>query len=110
MTRTTDRGWMICNPSGHRGNSHWRDEALCVRHDPELFFPVSDSGPSRLQTERAKDICASCPVRVECLEWAIDGAISFGVFGGLSEAERKSLSRRRRSGVLAGRDLRRSAG
>jgi WhiB family redox-sensing transcriptional regulator len=81
----------------------WLDRAACRGHDPELFFPVSAVGPGHAHTENAKRVCRTCPVLAECLEWAIAGAIPYGVLGGLSEDERHVLVRgaRRRVSVLA---------
>lgn len=58
--------------------------------DPELFFPASYTGPGAAQTERAKAVCARCPVTAECLDYALDEGIEFG---GVTPAERRSLSR-----------------
>jgi WhiB family redox-sensing transcriptional regulator len=80
----------------------WLDRAACRGYDPELFFPVSGVGPGHADTEDAKRVCRACPVLAECLEWAIAGAIPFGVLGGLSEDERHALARgtrRRVSGL-----------
>jgi WhiB family redox-sensing transcriptional regulator len=71
----------------------WLDRAACRGHDPELFFPVSAVGPGHADTEHAKRVCRTCPVLAECLDWAIAGAIPFGVLGGLSEDERRALVR-----------------
>jgi WhiB family transcriptional regulator, redox-sensing transcriptional regulator len=81
----------------------WLDRAACRAHDPELFFPVSAIGPGHADTEAAKRVCRACPVLAECLEWAIAGAIPFGVVGGLSEDERRAVARgtRRRVPILA---------
>jgi WhiB family redox-sensing transcriptional regulator len=70
----------------------WRQDAACRGADLDLFFPISeeDTGP-------AKAICASCPVREACLEWAIATHQEDGVFGGLNAAERRRLRRRRRT-------------
>ncbi|MFI8962747.1 WhiB family transcriptional regulator [Streptomyces sp. NPDC053493] len=75
----------------------WRADAACQDVDPDLFFPVG-TGPSALtQTEEAKKVCRSCPVREECLGWAMDGSRQVtGVWGGLTEDERRSLQRRLR--------------
>ncbi len=73
----------------------WLDRAACRDHNPELFFPMSAVGPGRAQAEDAKRVCRTCPVLAECLEWAIASAIPFGVLGGLSEEERKTLMSRR---------------
>lgn len=81
----------------------WLDHAACRGHDPEIFFPVSAVGPGHADTEDAKRVCRTCPVLADCLEWAIAGAIPFGVLGGLSEDERRALGRgtRRRVSVRA---------
>jgi WhiB family redox-sensing transcriptional regulator len=84
----------------------WRRDAACTSHHPELFFPIGTAGPALAQQERARQICRSCPVRLACLEWAIDVGADHGIWGGLSEQERQSLRRRRRSGRPTGTDLR----
>lgn len=78
----------------------WRYEAACLTHDPELFFPIGDSGPALDQVEQAKVVCRTCPVMQECLAWALETGQDFGVWGGMSESERLAL-RRRRSRVVA---------
>jgi WhiB family redox-sensing transcriptional regulator len=67
--------------------------------DPELFFPVGTTGPAEAQVQSAKAICALCPVREECLQWALDTAQDAGVWGGLSEEERRALRRGQRRRV-----------
>jgi WhiB family transcriptional regulator, redox-sensing transcriptional regulator len=67
----------------------WREDAACQSADPELFFPVSSTGPSRDQAERAKAVCAVCPVRRECLQFALATQQAHGVWGGMSEHERR---------------------
>ena len=66
----------------------WQADALCAQVDPEAFFP--EKGGS---TRDAKKICASCEVRAECLEWALENDERFGIWGGLSERERRKLRR-----------------
>lgn len=66
----------------------WRDDAVCAQIDPERWFP--DKGGS---TREAKKVCLSCPVRLECLQYALDRDERFGVWGGLSERERRRLKR-----------------
>jgi WhiB family redox-sensing transcriptional regulator len=61
--------------------------------DPELFFPVGTTGPAMAQAEAAKAVCATCPVRPECLEWALATGQDSGVWGGTSEEERRALRR-----------------
>ena len=74
----------------------WLQRAACLDEDPELFFPVGTTGPFLLQVERAKTVCMACPVRLECLDWALDTAQDAGVWGGLSEEERRAIRRARR--------------
>jgi WhiB family transcriptional regulator, redox-sensing transcriptional regulator len=71
--------------------SAWRFQARCADQDPDLFFPVGSGGPAMRQTLRAKAVCAQCPVRRECLEWALDTHQPHGVWGGLDEQERERL-------------------
>jgi WhiB family redox-sensing transcriptional regulator len=66
----------------------WQERALCAQTDPEAFFP--EKGGS---TREAKRICASCEVRAECLEYALAFDERFGIWGGLSERERRRLKR-----------------
>ena len=73
----------------------WRRLAACRDEDTDLFFPNGETGEALEQAEMAKAICATCPVRVECLEFALTTNQPYGIFGGLTEAERKSLQRRR---------------
>ncbi|MHA6628526.1 WhiB family transcriptional regulator [Pseudonocardia sichuanensis] len=72
----------------------WRQLAACRDEDPELFFPVSEIGPGARQADHAKAVCAICPVRARCLDHALDNALDHGIFGGTTEAERRSLRRR----------------
>lgn len=72
----------------------WRARAACKDADPELFFPPPSDAEKAAR--RAKAICAGCPVRPECLAEALGNRIEFGVWGGLTEDERKSERPRRR--------------
>ena len=67
----------------------WQERALCAQTDPEAFFP--EKGGS---TREAKRICVSCEVRAECLEYALANDERFGIWGGMSERERRKLKRR----------------
>ena len=67
----------------------WQERALCSQTDPEAFFP--EKGGS---TREAKKICTGCEVRAECLEYALQHDERFGIWGGLSERERRRLKRR----------------
>ncbi len=72
----------------------WWTRAACASADPELFFPISYSGPALRQVARAKAICARCPIRQECLRYALDVGSIQGVWGGMTEAERRRLAGR----------------
>jgi WhiB family redox-sensing transcriptional regulator len=73
----------------------WRDRAACLDvDDPEMFFPVGNTGPALNLIERAKTVCNGCTVREVCLSWAMEHNQDSGVWGGLSEDERRSLKRR----------------
>ena len=73
-------------PEGEFG---WQERSLCAQTDPEAFFP--EKGGS---TREAKKVCVSCEVRVECLEYALANDERFGIWGGLSERERRKLQKR----------------
>lgn len=75
--------------SADEGALGWQERALCAQTDPEAFFP--EKGGS---TREAKRVCASCDVRGECLEYALAKDERFGIWGGLSERERRKLKRR----------------
>ncbi|MCT2583434.1 WhiB family transcriptional regulator [Actinophytocola sp. S1-96] len=75
----------------------WRQDAACRDDDPELFFPISEVGPGARQTAQAKAVCARCPVRTQCLEYALDNGLSHGIFGGMTESDRRTLARRTRA-------------
>jgi WhiB family redox-sensing transcriptional regulator len=69
-------------------DEQWQERALCSQTDPEAFFP--EKGGS---TREAKRICTGCEVRDECLEYALAHDERFGIWGGLSERERRRLKR-----------------
>ncbi|CAA9319842.1 MAG: Transcription_WhiB [uncultured Nocardioidaceae bacterium] len=71
------------------GELLWQERALCAQTDPEAFFP--EKGGS---TREAKKVCLTCDVRAECLEYALANDERFGIWGGLSERERRKLKKR----------------
>lgn len=77
---------LCAGPAGAGGD--WRDRALCAQTDPESFYP--EKGGS---TREAKDTCFRCEVREACLEEALEFDERFGIWGGLSERERRKLKR-----------------
>ncbi len=77
------------DPWGQETERDWQERALCSQTDPEAFFP--EKGGS---TREAKKICTGCEVRAECLEYALAHDERFGIWGGLSERERRKLRKR----------------
>jgi WhiB family redox-sensing transcriptional regulator len=77
-------------PNGSPDGRGWQDEANCLGVDPDLFFP--ERGAS---TREAKEVCRGCVVRLDCLEYALVNGEKFGIWGGLSERERRRLRRQR---------------
>ena len=79
----------VGSTAGDEGLLAWQDQALCAQTDPEAFFP--EKGGS---TREAKRICVGCEVKQECLEYALMQDERFGIWGGLSERERRRLKRK----------------
>lgn len=78
---------------GHRfdvGDRQWQSQANCLGVDPDLFFP--ERGAS---TREAKGVCRACVVQEDCLQYALVNGEKFGIWGGLSERERRRLRRQR---------------
>ena len=73
----------------------WRDHALCRSTDPELFFPVGTTGPALVTQAHAKKVCFQCTVQQECLDYALETHQDSGIWGGLTEDERRSIRRQR---------------
>jgi WhiB family redox-sensing transcriptional regulator len=73
----------------------WRLEASCRSTDPDLFFPVGTTGDAISQIEAAKAVCRTCPVRLQCLEFALATNQDSGVWGAASEEERRALRKQR---------------
>lgn len=70
----------------------WRDAAACRDEDPETFFPEGQAGRTIMnQVDDAKAVCRQCPVRRECLCFAVDTGQDFGVWGGLTADERRAV-------------------
>jgi WhiB family redox-sensing transcriptional regulator len=72
----------------------WRERAACRDVDPDLFFPVGTAGLTLVQIDEAKAVCAGCPVRERCLQWALDVGQVEGIWGGTTESERRATRRR----------------
>ncbi|WP_372452676.1 WhiB family transcriptional regulator [Pseudonocardia nigra] len=84
--------------AGHVRPEDFRHRAACRDADAEVFFPAAEQGPEHdAQVRAAKAVCARCPVRAECLTWALD-AQPYGIAGGLTEYERREERARRGRG------------
>jgi WhiB family redox-sensing transcriptional regulator len=78
----------------------WAARAKCAGiENPDIFFP-----PNGNKGGKALKICAGCPVRAECLEYALNAGEKFGIWGGLGPRERRNLKRSRRRAARASRD------
>ncbi len=75
----------------------WRENAACAHMDTLIFFPVGETGAMARQVDLAKQICASCPAREQCLEFAIATIQNDGIWGGTTEDERRLIKRARRA-------------
>src|SRR3546814_2687101 len=93
---TTGGGHLQIPISIEPDDRSWQDYANCLGVDPDLFFP--ERGAS---TREAKEVCRGCVVREDCLEYALVNGEKFGIWGGMSERERRRLRRQR---ALARRD------
>ena len=89
MSERSDASVVSFLPLSEAEHLAWQERALCAQTDPEAFFP--EKGGS---TREAKKVCMSCEVRVECLDYALAQDERFGIWGGLSERERRRLKRR----------------
>lgn len=77
----------------HHEDRRWLHLAVCRDESPELFFPAGNSGPALAQIAEAKSVCNRCPVKSECLAWSLESNQDAGVWGGLSEDDRRALKR-----------------
>ena len=77
-------------------DTDWMAEGNCAERPPSLFFPSDGVG-----VEVAKRVCADCPVKARCLDYALDNRIDHGVWGGTSERERRRILKSRQSRPVA---------
>ncbi len=78
----------------------WMSRGSCRNYPPGAFFPSDGVG-----VDAARRICADCPVKVDCLEYALENRIEHGVWGGASERERRRILKRRRAEVRSSAEL-----
>ena len=83
-------GWHNRQSPSTDDDVDWIDQAQCHHVDPDLFFP--ERGAS---VKEAKAVCDACPVQAQCLEYALRNKIEHGIWGGMSERERKPIRRHR---------------
>lgn len=74
-------------------NEDWREKALCIGKDTNLFFPESGIRAAIKQARMMKSVCYACPVRLECLNYAVAKGEEFGIWGGFSAKERRKLKK-----------------
>jgi len=72
----------------------WWNQAACRNRDSDQFFPIGTAPAAQRQVAAAKQVCSTCPVRNPCLIWALETGTDHGVWGGLTEDERRTLKRR----------------
>lgn len=87
---TLPEGLMALYDETEEEERSWQDYANCLGVDPDLFFP--ERGAS---TREAKEVCRGCVVREDCLEYALQNGEKFGIWGGMSERERRRIRRQR---------------
>ena len=76
--------------------SNWRDRAACATgYEPDWWHPVGTTGYAAVQAEEAKAVCRGCPVAEACLRYALEHRIDEGIWGGLTERERRAIHRRK---------------
>jgi WhiB family transcriptional regulator, redox-sensing transcriptional regulator len=78
------------------GHEDWRADGACMHADPDLFFPVSATGRALEQIAQAKALCARCPVRQECLDFAYEHDVIHGIWGGTTPEDRQQARLRAR--------------
>jgi len=94
MTTTTTATRRVTTPAAQTATD-WLSRGACRAEDADLFFPVGESKESRRQEAQAKAVCRRCPVQERCLRWALESRQDVGVWGGMSEKERRRLHGRK---------------
>lgn len=69
---------------------NWRERAACIGQE-DLFFITVNGFPGQVRAKKAKEVCAACPVRQECLDYAVKEHADWGIWGGLAPRERRAL-------------------
>jgi len=84
-------------------SADWRAAGSCLTADPDLFFPISSAGRATEQVVLAKAICGHCKVQRQCLDFAQEHALSYGIWGGTTPEDRQRAIRRRRRAARSSR-------
>lgn len=71
-----------------------RQRATCEGQDPEIWFPVGTGGPATMQEDQAKALCRVCPLMEACGQDALERGTEFGIWGGMTEHERRVIRSR----------------
>jgi WhiB family transcriptional regulator, redox-sensing transcriptional regulator len=95
----------VTAPAASSHRTSWRERAACRSYDPEIFFPIGKTGRAIAEIQRAKTICANCPIRADCLAFALQTHQDYGIWGGCDEDERRALRRQRRLAPCCSRGL-----
>jgi WhiB family transcriptional regulator, redox-sensing transcriptional regulator len=95
------------SPDRPRQQRDWLSRSACLGADPDVFFPISSTAAAAPQVARAKAICADCPVRPTCLDFAMANRDLQGIWGGTTDEERRKARRSKaRSAARAARAAR----
>jgi WhiB family redox-sensing transcriptional regulator len=92
------------------GQAPWRERAACREAGVDLFFPIGSTGLAADEARQARQICAGCPVRQECLDYALASGQQYGIWGGRDEQERRLLRQQRREPRAGPADARHASG
>lgn len=96
-------------PTEKQYNDEWRTNANCGDADPEIFFAEGNKAPGKEMTRLARAICQECVVRVDCLDEAVSKKEAYGIWGGLTPAERVASERKSRTARFSQNSLNRIA-
>jgi WhiB family redox-sensing transcriptional regulator len=95
MTTATTTDTRRATKPAAQTTTDWLSNGPCRTEDPEIFFPVGDGKEAARKAAEAKAVCQRCPVQERCLQWALESRQDTGVWGGMSEKERRRLHGRK---------------
>jgi WhiB family transcriptional regulator, redox-sensing transcriptional regulator len=103
LSRSTNVSILATSLALGAADYDWRDDAICRDTDPSLFFPVGTTGQALVLIDRAKEVCRECSVARACLDFALETNQDSGIWGGLTEEERRVIRRKRVAASRASR-------